>query len=183
MATEQFIENNAIRNRGQFGYTDAVYIRRCRAGRGHGIVDVMLLPLRGPHKIVLIEAKRFSSADAPAKVIGQLLLYYAGTLKLGQRGLRHLRHFATAHPVKARSTKPKMLKTLTGGISSGEAAWEEMQKGRKLKPSQIKMYVALDARPAEGLKSALTALAAEHDLSIGVISVLGRDRLEVWDSA
>ena len=74
-----------------------------------------------------------------------------------------------------------MLKALTGGISPGEAAWEAMQKGRKLKSGQIKMYVALDAEPGEGLKSALTALAAEHDLSIGVISVLGRDRLEVWE--
>ena len=64
------IEINVVRNRGQLGYRDSVYIRRCRAGRGHGIVDVMLLPLRGPHKVVLIEAKRFFSADAAAKVIG-----------------------------------------------------------------------------------------------------------------
>jgi len=181
MATEQFIENNVIRNRGQFGCADSVYIRRCLVGRGFGIVDVMLLPLRGPHRVVLIEAKKASSMDASSKVIGQLLLYYVGALHLGLQGLRNLRKFAAEHVRSARSTKPKLLKTLTGGISPPDAAWQEMQKGRKLKPKQIRLYIALDALPPAGLVSALTVLASEHSLNIGVVSVLARDNIEIWN--
>ena len=183
MATEQFIENNIIRNRAQLGYADSVYIRRCRAGRGFGIVDVMLLPLRGPHRVVLIEAKQSSSVDAASKVIGQMLLYYAGTLHFGLRGIRHLRQFATAHTASARSTKPKLLKTLTGGITPPEAAWKEMRMGRRLKPKQIAMYIALDAEPSPGLVSALTVIKSEHALSIGVVSVHARDHIQVWKPA
>jgi len=183
MATEQFIENNVVRNRAQLGYTDSVYIRRCRAGRGFGVVDVMLLPLRGPHRVVLIEAKRSSSVDAAYKVIGQMLLYYAGSLQLGQRGLRNLRQFATAKAASARSTKPKLLKTLTGGISPPEAAWKEMRMGRKIMPKQIAMYIALDAEPSPGLMSTLMVLKSEHELSIGVVSVLARDHMQVWRPA
>ena len=180
MPTERYIENNVIRNRGQFGYADSAYIRRCRAGRGFGIVDVMLLPLKGPHRVVLIEAKRSSSDDAASKVIGQLLLYYSGTLHFGVRGLKYLRRFATENSQKARSTKPKLLKTLTGGITPPDTAWQELQKGRKVQPSQIAMYIALDARPKSGLISALSALSSKHALNIGVLSVLARDKIEVW---
>jgi hypothetical protein len=180
VATERFIENNVIRNRGQLGYADSVYIRRCRAGRGFGIVDIMLIPLRGPHRLVLIEAKQSLSVDAPSKVVGQLLLYYAGVLQFGLRGVRHLRNFATAHIHSARSTRPKMLKSLTGGVTPADEAWREMRKGRRLKPSQIGLYVALDAEPSPGLISALSVLATHHGLRVGVISVLGRDKIDVW---
>lgn len=182
MSAERFIENNVIRNRGLLGYADSVYIRRCRTGRGFGIVDVMLLPLRGPHRVVLIEAKQSTSADAPSKVIGQLMLYYAGVLQFSLRGVRHLKHFATTYPRSARSTEPKLLKTLTGGISPPDAAWREMQMGRKIQSKQVGLYIALDAHPSEGLASALSVLASEHGLSIGVISVLGRNKIELWQA-
>ncbi len=180
MASERFIENNVIRNRALLGYADSVYIRRCRAGRGFGIVDLMLLPLRGPHRIALVEAKQLSSADAPAKVVGQLMLYYAGVLQLGQSGPRHMLQHATSDITRARSTGQKSLKALTGGITPPEAAWAEMQKGRRIKASQIALYVALDGMPSPGLRASLAALAGEHSLAIGVVSVLGRDRLEIW---
>ena len=180
MTSERYIENNIIRNRGQLGYADSVYIRRCRAGRGFGIVDVMLLPLKGPHRVVLVEAKRSSSDDAGSKVIGQLLLYYAGTLHLGVRGLQHLRRFATKQAREARSTKPKLLKTLTGGITPPDTAWQELQKGRKIQPSQIALYIALDAPPSSGLMSALSVLSSGHALNIGVLSVLAPNKIDVW---
>jgi hypothetical protein len=178
--TERYIENNVMRNRSQMGYGDSLYVRRCRVGRDFGIVDLMLLPLRGPHRLVLVEAKRFTSADAPSKVIGQLLLYYTGALHLGSRGVRHLKQFASTQETRARSTSRTSLKTLTGGISPPEDAWAEMQKGRKLKPKQIGLYIALDAPPANSLKSALTVLDSEHSLSIGVVTVEKKDILRFW---
>ena len=44
MASERYIENNLIRNRGQLGYSDSLYIRRCRIGLGFGAADLVLLP-------------------------------------------------------------------------------------------------------------------------------------------
>jgi len=180
MRTERFIENNVIRNRALLKYGDSVYIRRCRIGWGFGIVDVMLLPRRGPHRVVLIEAKQSTSVDARSKVIGQLLLYYAGVLHLGRRGLRHLRDFATTHSDSAHSTKPTLLKTLTGGITPPAAAWREMQKGHKIQPKQVGLFIALNAPPSEGLTPALSLLESQHGLTIKVVSVLGRDKIEVW---
>ena len=180
MAAERVIENNVIRNRAILGYPDSHFIRRCRAGRGFGIVDVMLLPETGPHRIVLVEAKQSSSVDAQAKVIGQLLMYYAGVAHLGLQGLRYLREFARAHPKRARDVSPKLLRSLTGGISPPDAAWAAMQRGRKLKPRQVALFVALDDRPTEGLKTTLSTLAEHHALDIGVVSVLARDKVEVW---
>lgn len=180
MPSERFIENNVIRNRSVLGYEESVYIRRCRAGRGFGIVDLMILPLRGPHRVVLVEAKLLTSVDVAANVTGQLLLYYAGVLNFGGRGVRTLRNFASNSPRKARSTRPKMLKTLTGGISPPEAAWEELKKGRKVRPEQVGMYIAINGEPPVALKSSLTTLAEHHGLEIGIVSVHRRDELEVW---
>ena len=114
-ATESILENNIIRNRDQLGYADALCIRRVRVGRGFGEVDLMLLPRRGPHRFVLVEAKLGKSPDARAKVIGKLLWYYAGALALGTHGLNLLRQLASSTPLVARSATRKGLKTLTGG--------------------------------------------------------------------
>jgi hypothetical protein len=103
MASERVIENNVIRNQAVPGFTGAPFIRRCRAGRGYGIVDLLFLPSDGPHDVVLVEAKRTSSADAMAKVVGQLLLYCAGLSRFGSDGLQLLRQFAVNSPQKARS--------------------------------------------------------------------------------
>lgn len=180
MSSERVIENNVIRNRAELGYADSPFIRRCRAGRGFGVVDVLLLPEKGPHRIVLVEAKLATSIDAQAKVIGQILMYYAGAAHLGSRGLRYLREFAVAHPKRARNVSPKLLKGLTGGISPPDAAWAAMQRGRKLNPKQIGLFIALDDRPSAALRTSLSTLAHHHGLDIGVVSVLGRDKLEVW---
>lgn len=162
------------------GYGDSLFIRRCRAGRGFGIVDLMLLPAKGPHRIVLVEAKLADSAEASAKVVGQLLLYYAGVLHIGMRGLRMLRNFAESNSARARSCSPKLLKSLSGGISPPEDAWREFQKGKKIQPAQIGLFIALDGEAPQGLKSLLQNLAINHHLEVGVITVLGRNRLTIW---
>lgn len=183
MTTERFIENNVIRNRDLLGYRDSLYIRRCRAGRGFGIVDVMILPLRGPHRLVLVEAKQIKSIDSSSKVIGQLLLYYSGALQFGARGVRMLRDFASKYPVRARSMSNKLLKTLSGGISPPDDAWREFQKGHKISPKQIGLFIALNGNPSEGLKSSLETLFEHHGLEIGIVSVHERDKLSIWKPA
>ena len=180
MTPERFIENNVVRNRAQLGYCDSVVICRSRVGRGFGVVDVVLLPLHGFHRLVLVEAKQGTAADATSKVVGQLLIYYAGALRLGTKGLRLMHGFASECARFARSARPKSLKMLSGGVSPPEAAWKELQKGRKLRPEQIALCVALDGEPSTALKSALEALAQHHKLNIKVVSVLGRNRLQVW---
>jgi hypothetical protein len=181
MLREQFIENNIIRNReSALGLGDALFIRRSRVGRGFGIADLLFLPPRGRHRLVIVEAKQATSPDSRVKVVGQLLMYYAGALQLGGKGLRLLRQFAFEQPRAARSLRPKSLRMLSGGISPPEAAWAELRKGRTLRPSQVAMYVALDSEPDRTLTSALTELAQHHRLSVGVLSVLSRNRIRVW---
>jgi hypothetical protein len=42
------------------------------------VIDLVFLPSTpDQHRAVLVEVKRADSADAPAKVVGQLLLYYS----------------------------------------------------------------------------------------------------------
>lgn len=181
MNRETFIENNVVRNRGVIiGPGEAVLIRRSRIGRGFGVADLVFLPTRGPHKIVIVEAKQGTSVDSKAKVIGQVLMYYGGALRLGARGIRLMRRFAVEHPRAARSLSPKSLRMLSGGHSPPDAAWKELCKGRKLTPNQVALFIALDAEPGLALTSALSELALHHGLSIGIVSVLGRDQLKVW---
>jgi 8-oxo-dGTP diphosphatase len=115
-----------------------------------------------------------------SKVVGQLLLYCAGLSRFGSNGLQLLRQFAVNSPQKARSQKPKLLKGLSGGITPPNAAWEAMQSGERVPKSKIALWIALDARPPAGLKDVVAMLANEHSLQIGIVSVLGRDNLEVW---
>jgi hypothetical protein len=91
-----------------------------------------------------------------------------------------MRSFGSECARFARSATPKSLKMLSGGIGPPEAARSELQKGRKLRPEQIALFVALDGEPSAALKSALEALAQHHKLNIRVVSVLGRNRLQVW---
>jgi hypothetical protein len=180
MRGERFIENNVIRNRHQLGYADSVFIRRLRVGPGFGIVDVALFPLRGPHRLVFIEVKQGTAQDATSKVVGQLLMYYAGALRLGFRGVRRMRDYAVQHSRRARSVSFKSLKMLSGGMSPPAEAWRELTKGRHLTPCQIGLAIGLNDHPSEALQANLRNLAVNHDLRIAVVSVLGRDHLEIW---
>jgi hypothetical protein len=53
----------------------------------------MVLPLRGPHRIVLIEAKLLDSIDTSPKVVEQLLPHYSEVLRFGAPGIRIVRNF------------------------------------------------------------------------------------------
>ncbi len=72
------------------------------------------------------------------------------------------------------------LKAWAGGITPPSLAWAEVRKGRRLRPEQIGLVAALDARPGETLKNVLSVLNRDHGLEISVVSVLGRDKLELW---
>jgi hypothetical protein len=182
MRREIFIENNIIRNREKaLGIRDALFIRRCRVGRGFGVADLVLLPSRGPYRMIIVEAKLGGSIDSKINVVGQLLMYYAGALRLGTRGVRMMRQFATSQSRAARSLRPKSLKRLCGGITPPDLAWAELCKGRRLLPNQIALYVGLDCLPSLALTSALSELATHHALRVGVVSVLARDQLKVWN--
>jgi hypothetical protein len=181
MASETLIENNLIRNRERIlGVRDSLFIRRTRIGPGFGVADLIILPQRGPKKLIIVEAKRSSSPDAKIKVVGQLLMYYAGVLELGSRGIRLMRSFAVEQPRETRSRNKVSLKAWAGGITPPALAWAEVCKGRRLRPDQVGLVAALDSRPGETLTSVLSVLKQEHGLEISVVSVLGRDNLELW---
>jgi len=147
---------------------------------GSRLMARLILPERGPRRLIIVEAKRCLSGDAKIKVVGQLLMYYGGALELGTRGLRLLRRFAVKHPRATRSRRPKSLKSLTAGVSPPELAWAELRKGRILRPNQIVLVAALDDRPGPKMKQALSTLLEHHALNIAVVSVLGPNQLVVW---
>ena len=181
MPGEASIENSVIRNRGAvLGLPDSLYIRRCRMGPGFGVADLVILPQRGKHKLVIVEAKRASSADAKIKVLGQLLMYYAGALEFGLSGVRLLRRYAVERHAHARSHQRSSLKAISGGITPPEAAWAALRRGRRLRPDNIRLIAAMDCEPGIALRHALTALDQHHGLDVGVVSMMGRDDLKLW---
>ena len=184
MGRERFVENNVIRNQEDiFRVGDLAFIRRSRIGRGFGVADLVFLPTKGPHRLIIVEAKQSSSADAKSKIIGQLLMYYAGALRLGTAGIRLMRTFAERYQRSARSLRPVSLRMLNGGVGSPQEAWRSLCGGRRLRPAQIKLCAALDCEPGESLKGVLEELWRHHGLSIRVISVLRADHIVTWEPA
>ena len=119
MKPEEYIENRLIRHRARLGYKDALVIRRPKMGNGgFGCVDVMFLPLAGPHRLVLCEVKQKNSGDAAGKVVRQALLYYAAALSIGPDGLEMLRQYARKNTRTAKRAAPKSLQMLSGRFSS-----------------------------------------------------------------
>jgi len=155
MPSEAAIETRVIRNRESvLGIGASLYIRRCRMGPDYGVADLVFLPQRGKHKLVIVEAKQASSADATIKVVGQLLMYYAGALELGLAGVRVLKNYAAANSAYAASRHRSSVRAITGGVSSPEVGWAALRKGRRLRPENIRLVAALDADPGVVLKSA-----------------------------
>ena len=138
------------------------------------LADLILLPVAGPIKLVIIEAKARASTDAAAKVVGQLLMYYAGALMLGESGLRFLREYAANNTERARSLTKISPKALTGGLSPGDRAWRAMYAGPCLRPEEIALFVALDGGSHRALAPTLTALSKHHGLTIGFCVVEAR---------
>ncbi len=166
MNGETVIENAILANPDALEYPDALAIRRCRIGQPSGLVDIVLLPRVGPVDLVLVEAKAVTSSDATSKVIGQLLMYYAGALSFGQNGLALLRRFAEDEPEEARSTKKISPKRLTG-LTPATAAWKVLQAGPPLSPERIQLYVAFDQQPHAAFIDVVRVLRERHELHIG----------------
>jgi hypothetical protein len=149
-------------------------------------LDVGLLPIKGPKKLVLVEAKCVKAPDAASKVVGQLLMYYAGALTVGSEGLTCLQTFADkncarcskglacrSHPADkkcARDTSKKSLVRLAG-LGPTDAAWEKMKSGKLLLPHQLRLFIALDDKPHKFLRAMLRALQRNYGLSIGLVIV------------
>jgi hypothetical protein len=153
------------------GFPGALAIRNCRVSMPTGRVDIVLLPRDGPVHLVLIEAKAAVAQDAASKVIGQLLMYYAGALMLGSEGLRSFKEFAINHSDKAKSTSWISPKMLSGGISPPSKAFEALYQGRRLTPAQVHLFVALDGEAHRALEPILRILHEHHQLHIGLVLV------------
>jgi len=122
---------------------------------------------------VLIEAKASLAQDAASKVVGQLLMYYAGALMLGSAGVHALQDFAIKHPERAQSTSWISPKMLSDGISPPAKAFEALYQGRRLTPSEVYLFVALDGEAHRALEPTLLALREHHHLHIGLVLVRG----------
>lgn len=171
---ETAIEDAIMAHPEALGFPGALVIRNCRISMPTGRVDVVLLPREGSVRLVLIEAKASVAHDAASKVVGQLLMYYAGALMLGSDGLSALQDFAIKHPEQAQSTSWISPKMLSGGISPPAKAFEALYRGRRLTPSEVYLFVALDGEAHRALEPTLLVLREHHHLHIGCILVRGR---------
>ncbi len=168
---ETEIEDAIIKHPGRLGFPGALAIRHCRMGGPTGTVDIVLLPRRSTVRLVLVEAKATAASDAASKVIGQLLMYYAGALTFGPKGLSALTEFATRYRERARGQSRVTPKQLCG-ISPPEKAWRFLSRGEKLRPNQVRMFVALGGGdPHRALGPSLEVLRRYHGLGIGVVIV------------
>jgi len=149
---------------------------------GFGFVDVMLLPRKGRHRLVLVEVKQSGSGDAADKVVGQSLLYYVAALGFGLQGLDLLRHFARKNERRARRASPKSLQMLSGGLHPPDD-WLALQAGRKLKPGEVALIVGLSEEPPESLRPMLSALTKHHRIDITVVIAHGHRGFKVWRAA
>ena len=88
----------------------ALAIRNFRVADTSGAVDVCLIPQSGPFRVVLGEAKAASAPDAGSKVVGQLLMYYAGALTLGSQESTHCGNSPNNSKLKQNALKEHLLK-------------------------------------------------------------------------
>ena len=72
-------------------------------------------------------------------------------------------------------------KQLTGGETPPSKAWAVIQSGKKLRPAEIRLFVALNAAPHEALSGAVATLTRHHNLPIGLVAVVkGKPQLLVY---
>jgi hypothetical protein len=168
---ETLIEDAILKDRSNLGFSGALAIRNCRLGENSGAVDVLLLPRGGPVRVVLIEAKVSTAADAASKVIGQLLMYYAGALSIGSHGWESIREFAQDSKKKPEALSRVSLKSVSGGVSPPDKAWKALAKGPKLRPEQVRLYVAMNGEPHRAFIHLYRMLRRHHGIIIGLIRV------------
>jgi hypothetical protein len=172
---ETVIEDAIIKMPGRLGFPNALAIRNYRiANEESGAVDLILFPKSGPFRVVLVEAKVATAADAGSKVVGQLLMYYGGALTLGLHGIEILRKFAkhsdSAHSLP-RTSPQKVLKEVLGTHYTNVQSFKELQKGKRLTPKEIALFVALNNDPHHVLRPLIRLLRKSHNLDIRLVLV------------
>ena len=170
---ETVIEDAIIAHPDKLGFPGALAIRNLRIADTSGAVDVVLLPQTGSFKLVLVEAKAASAQDAGSKVVGQLLMYYAGALKLGLDGIWALAKFACASPTVAHSIPRISPQKVMGGLGSNEQCFKALTMGGRLTPKDLALFIALDNEPRHTLVPTLKILRELHGLHIGLVLVRG----------
>jgi hypothetical protein len=171
---ETAIEDAIIAHPDKLGFPGALAIRNLRVAHTSGAVDVVLLPQTGSSfELVLVEAKAASAQDAGSKVVGQLLMYYAGALELGSDGICALRKFALASPSVAHSIPRIAPQKVMGGLRSNAECFKALTMGSRLTPQDIALFIALDDEPRHVLVPTLKILRELHSLHIGLVLVRG----------
>ena len=168
---EYKIEEAVLTNYQKLDYS-SIYppVRRVLLFRGAGVVDLVLLPKKSKHRLVLIEAKHAINAESGEKVIGQLLKYYSYALTIGIKGLNRLRNFAENESVLAHSATKITFQRICGRLHRDNAL-PLMQEGRCLRPNEIGLFVAVDGKVEPSLLLIVSTLKKHHGLNIGVIQV------------
>ena len=156
------------------GYAGALAIREFNF-RGVGFPDVLLLPQSGPHRLVIVEAKRSTSLDASTgQVVDQLLNYFKACLLFGSKGLSLLAEFIKQEPSRAHDknhVRPKEL--VTDGTKSPQV-YSRMFEGEALSPEEIGLFIALDGPPSDRLRHAIATARGERNVDIGFAELVGR---------
>lgn len=170
MVSESQLERRVIKHLAALDCPeDTPYLRRSTMGKGFGAVDLLLLPRKGRRRLILVEAKRLQSADATCKVVGQLLMYYSAALRFGRPGIEKLHEFIEKQPAKAKSTTLKSLQALVGGDHGSGSAARILERGTRLAPRQIGLYIVMDKEPKATLLVLIRALERHHKLKIAVL--------------
>lgn len=172
---ETAIEDAIIARPDLLGFSGANAIRNIRFADESGAVDVVLLPQEGSTRLVLIETKVATAADANGKVVGQLLMYYGGALMMGLDGVEQLRQFASnfqndAHSIERKSPQKVLLK-VSGKLYPNPIAMDRLTKGTRLTPKEIALFIAVDNQPHHTLQPLLQMLQKFHKIRIGLIVV------------
>ena len=106
-------------------------------------------------------------------------MYYGGALQLGHDGLDRIREYARTKTEAACSGEKISLVKLAG-IRPTDAAWSILESGPKLRPSDVRLFIALNCDPSQGLVDTLTIVREHHGLCIDVV-VLGPNGLRRVD--
>jgi hypothetical protein len=158
-------------------YELARIIRRMRVDVDCGTVDVMFFPKESSHhKLVLVEAKSVRASDSASKVVGQLLMYYTGALRLGQDGLELLRRHAVPPKNIDVGRRPpgftsaqKVVGVSVRTPNRKQAAWDALHDEPRIQPKDIGLFVALDGRPKSSLCQVIERLFESHKIDIGIV--------------
>jgi len=173
ISRETPIEDAIIAHPDILGFPGALAIRNFRVADIAGAVDVVLIPQDGPIRLVLVETKSARAADAACKVVGQLLMYYAGALTFGSDGLDLLRQFAqnfqkVAHTIPRKSPQ-KVIRHVLGVFHPNPYCFELLTKGTRLTPNEVALFVGLDDKPNRILVPLLQMLRDFHSLHVGLV--------------